>query len=102
MVCTKSKPYELNAKHSREGVNIFVITIPYITKDTLLPINIVVIKFDSLLEKKVITLDEIFPLPLSNSNCNLFEETNAISTPEKKADKIIVIQARSKYILIIN
>ena len=64
----------------------------------LLPINIVVIKFDSFLEKKAITLEDMFSLPLSSSNCNLFEETKAISIPEKKAEKITVIKASVKYI----
>jgi hypothetical protein len=40
----------------------------------------------------------MFSLPLSSSNCNLFEETKAISIPEKKADKTIVIKASVKFI----
>ena len=44
-------------------------------------------KSDSFLLKKAINLDENLFLFLSSSNCNLLEDINAISTPEKKAEK---------------
>ena len=43
-------------------------------------------KSDSFLLKKAINLDENLFLFLSSSNCNLLEDINAISTPEKKAE----------------
>ena len=74
--------------------------IPYTTKEILLPINIVVMKLDSFLENKEIIFDDIFSLPLSSSNWSLFEETKAISIPEKNADNKIVIRAMVKSTII--
>mgnify|MGYP000618964467 CR=1 FL=1 len=34
--------------------------------------------------KKAIIFEDMFSLPLSSSNCNLLDETKAISIPEKK------------------
>ena len=65
------------------GVSNFDIAIPYTTKEILFPINIVVMKLDSFLENKEIIFEDIFSLPLSSSNWSLFEETKAISIPEK-------------------
>ena len=58
-----------------------------------------VIKLDSFLEKNEIIFEEIFSLPLSSSSCNLFDETKAISMPEKKAENKIVINATIKSII---
>ena len=58
-----------------------------------MPTSIVVIKSDSFLLKKAIILDENLPLFLSNSNCNLLADINAISTPEKNAENKRVIVA---------
>tara|TARA_B100000902_G_scaffold392908_1_gene446107 strand:+ start:89 stop:295 length:207 start_codon:yes stop_codon:yes gene_type:complete len=59
----------------------------------LFPTSIVAIKFDSSFEKIAINLEINEPEPLSNSNFNLLDETNAISIPEKKAEnnKVIII-----------
>ena len=64
---------------------------PYITKATLFPISIDIIKllgfsvnFETILLAKL-------PCSLSRKIFNLLDETNAISIPEKKADRIKVI-----------
>jgi len=53
---------------------------------------------------KDINLEDIFSLDLSNSNCSLFDETNATSTPKKKADNNIVVNAivKSIFIFLVN
>ena len=63
-----------------------VILIEKITKAILFPISILAIKLDSSLEKIAIVLEINESEALSNSNFNLFEETKAISIPEKKAE----------------
>ena len=59
----------------------------------------VVMKSDSFLLKKAINLDENLFLFLSSSNCNLLEDINAISTPEKKAEnsreKIAIVSSKN-------
>mgnify|MGYP001578756707 CR=1 FL=1 len=75
----------------RNGCNSSVIEIEKITKAILLPISIVAIKLDSSLEKIAIVLEINESEFLSNSNFNLFDETKAISIPEKKAEKIKVM-----------
>jgi hypothetical protein len=50
--------------------------------------------------KYKIILELNLPVLLSSSSCNLLEEINAISTPEKKADNKRVIIAKIKYIFI--
>ena len=57
-----------------------------ITKAILFPISILARKLDSSLEKTAIVLEINDPEDLSNSNFNLFDETKAISIPEKKAE----------------
>ena len=70
----------------RNGSKSWVIEIEKITKAILFPISIVAIKLDSYLEKIAIVLEINESEALSNSNFNLFEETKAISIPEKKAE----------------
>ena len=70
----------------RNGSNSSVIEIEKITKAIVLPISILAIKLDSSLEKIAIVLEINESEDLSNSNFNLFEETKAISIPEKKAE----------------
>ena len=62
-----------------------------ITNAILLPISIASIKLDSSLEKIDKILEKKDPDFLSNSNFSLLEETKAISIPEKKAERNIVI-----------
>jgi len=69
-----------------------VIEIEKITKAILFPISILARKLDSSLEKTAIVLEINDPEDLSNSNFNLFDETKAISTPEKKAEKSKVMR----------
>ena len=57
-----------------------------ITKAILFPISILARKLDSSLEKTAIVLEINDSEDLSNSNFNLFDETKAISIPEKKAE----------------
>ena len=61
------------------------------TRAILLPTNIVAIKLDSSLVNIEIVLETNDDEDLSNSNFNLFEDTNAISMPEKKAERSKVI-----------
>tara|TARA_B100001540_G_scaffold46983_1_gene41941 strand:+ start:1526 stop:1789 length:264 start_codon:yes stop_codon:yes gene_type:complete len=63
------------------------------TSAILFPTNIVVIKSDSFLEKYAIIEDGNLPVLLSNSSCNLLDETKAISMPEKKAENKSVMNA---------
>lgn len=61
------------------------------TRAILLPTNIVAIKLDSSLVNIEIVLETKEEDDLSNSSFNLFEDTNAISMPEKKAESSKVI-----------
>ena len=71
------------------------ISIPYITRATLLPTNIVEI-YSALLFVNIPTIREAkIPCFLSNSMRNLFAEIKAISIPEKKAEKPILNNIKS-------
>jgi hypothetical protein len=64
-------------------------TKPYMTNEKLLPISIVAIYWPGLSVKSLIILDPKTPCFLSSSIRSLLEATNAISIPEKNADRII-------------
>jgi hypothetical protein len=65
--------------------------IPYATRVIVLPINIVPINKDGLwLKLEMILALRIFCFDLS-SKYNLFEETKAISTPEKNAENTMEV-----------
>jgi hypothetical protein len=64
-------------------------TRPYTTSEKLLPISIVAIYWPGLSVKSLIIFDPKTPCFLSSSIRSLFEATNAISIPEKNADRII-------------
>ena len=57
------------------------------TNEILLPTNIVAIKLDGSLVKREIILDIKDPVFLSISNFNLLDAINAISLPEKNAER---------------
>jgi hypothetical protein len=62
---------------------------PYITSEKLLPISMVAIYWPGLSVNSLIILDPNTPCFLSSSILSLLDATNAISIPEKNADKII-------------
>tara|TARA_B100000683_G_scaffold276795_1_gene332175 strand:- start:5133 stop:5405 length:273 start_codon:yes stop_codon:yes gene_type:complete len=86
--------------NSKCGDNKSVIDILKITNAILLPTNIVAIKLDSSFEKIDKILETKDPDVLSNSSLSLFEETKAISIPEKKAErnKVIITIVRDIFI----
>jgi len=73
------------------GSSIFAIANPYITNDILFPTSIVAIYCSELDEKIFNILAVIVPFCFSTSKLILFDDTNAISIPEKKNENTIVI-----------
>ena len=78
------------------GSSTNAITIPYITNAILFPINMVTMYCPGFWVNIEITLEDNDPCFLSISSRNLFDETNAISIPEKKAEKSKVIKMAIK------
>jgi hypothetical protein len=64
-------------------------TRPYITRAKLFPISIVAMYWPGLSVKSLIIFDPNTPCFLSSSILSRFEVTNAISIPEKNAERII-------------
>ena len=82
------------------GSNKSDIYIPYITSATLFPINIEIIKCVDLSVNLETILLVLLPCSLSKKIFNLLDETNAISIPEKNADRTSVIII-IKYVIVI-
>jgi hypothetical protein len=70
------------------GSSKIAITELYTTRAMLLPTSIVTINWEGFFEKTEIIWDGKTPCFLSISSLNLFADRNAISIPEKNADKI--------------
>ena len=62
---------------------------PYMTRAKLFPISMVAIYWPGLSVKSLIILEPNTPCFLSSSILSRFEVTNAISIPEKNAERII-------------
>jgi hypothetical protein len=78
----------------RNGPSTCAIFIPYITSTALFPISKVAINKGGLLVKMLTILEENSPCFLSSSILNRLALINAISIPEKKAERtrqIIII-----------
>ena len=82
------------------GSNRFAMYIPYTTKAILLPINIEIIKLVGFSVNWETILVVMFPGSLSKNIFNLLADTNAISIPEKNADRTSVIII-IKYVIVI-
>lgn len=68
----------------------------YITKLMLLPTKVVLINLEGFFTKGISRFAMLSPCLLFNCNLSLFDEINAISIPEKKAQAIKVINIMMK------